>query len=244
MNISTMPITDLKVEEPFSILFPVGEDTLESIRLDMESNGYDDAFPIIVWEEKGVVVDGHTRFTAALAVGLETVPVLIRNFDNEDDAILYAFHLQRNRRNMADEDILRCLQVLDSIEEAREGSGEGEKRTRREILRERASELGTSESKVDKAKKVMEHADDSIREAVESGEKSINQAFNEMQEMRRESGELKGRTTSSLACGARYSKTFGKFIEELTRIRDEGWEQISMEKALLDVETLKNIIEG
>jgi len=243
MNISTMPITDLKVEEPFSTLFPVGEDTLEGIRLDMESNGYDDAFPIIVWEEKGIVVDGHTRFTAALAVGLETVPVLIRNFENEDDAILYAFHLQRNRRNLADEDILRCLQLLDTIDEAR-GESEGEKRTKREKIKERASELGTSESKIDKAKKVMEHADDSIREAVESGEKSINQAFNEMQEIRRESGELKGRNTSSLACGARYSKTLGKLIEELTRIRDEGWEQISIEKALLDVETLKNIIEG
>lgn len=240
MNISTMPITDLKVEEPFSTLFPVGEDTLEGIRTDMESNGYDDAFPIIVWEEKGIVVDGHTRFTAALAVGLEQVPVLIRNFENEDDAILYAFHLQRNRRNLADEDILRCLHVLDSIDEARDG----EKRTRREKIKERANELGTSESKIDKAKKVMEHADDSIREAVETGDKSINQAFNEMQEMRRESGELKGRTTSSLACGARYSKTLGKLIEELTRIRDEGWEQVSIEKALLDIESLKNIVEG
>lgn len=243
MNISTMPITDLKVEEPFSTLFPVGEDTLEGIRTDMESNGYDDAFPIIVWEEKGIVVDGHTRFTAALAVGLEQVPVLIRNFENEDDAILYAFHLQRNRRNLADEDILRCLHVLDSIDDARE-EGDGEKRTRREKIKERANELGTSESKIDKAKKVMEHADDSIREAVETGEKSINQAFNEMQEMRRESGELKGRTTSSLACGARYSKTLGKLMEELTRIRDEGWEQVSIEKALLDIESLKNIVEG
>lgn len=244
MNISTMPITDLKVEEPFSTLFPVGEDTLEGIRLDMEANGYDDAFPIIVWEETGVVVDGHTRFTAALAVGLETVPVLVRNFENEDDAILYAFHLQRNRRNLADEDILRCLQVLDSIDEARKGRGEVEKRSRRETLKERADELGTSQSKIDKAKKVMEHADDAIRESVENGEKSINQAFNEMQEIRRESGELKGRTTSCLASGARYNKTLGKLIEELTRIRDEGWEQVSIEKALLDVETLKNIIEG
>jgi ParB family chromosome partitioning protein len=244
MNISTMPITELKVEAPFSTLFPVGEDTLEGIRLDMESNGYDDAFPIIVWKEKGIVVDGHTRFTAALAVGLETVPVLIRNFEDEDDAILYAFHLQRNRRNLADEDILRCLQVLDSIDTHREGGGEGDKRTRREKIKERASELGTSESKIDKARKVMEHADDAIREAVETGEKSINQAFNEMQEMRRESGELKGRSTSFLACGARYNKTLGKLIEEITRIRDEGWEQVSIEKALLDVETLKNLIES
>ena len=241
MNISTMPITDLVVEEPFSTLFPVGEDTLEGIRMDMESNGYDDAFPIIVWEGKGIVVDGHTRFTAALAVGLETVPVLTRNFEDEDDAILYAFHLQRNRRNLADEDILRCLHVLDAIEDNR---SEGGKRSRRDQIRERASELGTSESKIDKAKKVMEHADDSIREAVETGEKSINQAFNEMQDMRRESGELKGRSTSALACGARYSKTLGKLIEEITRIRDEGWEQVSIEKALLDVEGLKNLIES
>ncbi|MCG8471523.1 MAG: ParB/RepB/Spo0J family partition protein [Desulfobacterales bacterium] len=241
MKITTMPISDVKVEKPFSTLFPVGEDTLEGIRLDMEANGYDDAFPLIVWEETGTLVDGHTRFTAALSVGLDEVPTLVRSFDNEDDAILYAFHLQRNRRNLADEDILRCLQVLDAIDEKKV---DGEKRTKKEMIKERAEELGTSQSKIDKAKKVMENAPEEIREQVETGEKSINQAFNEMQEMRRESGELKGKTTSSLACGARYSKTLGKLIEELTRIRDEGWEQISMEKALLDVETLKNIIEG
>ncbi len=240
MNTRIMSITDLKVEAPFSTLFPVGDDTLAGIRMDMESNGYDDAFPIIVWEETGIVVDGHTRFTAALAVGIERVPVLVRHFEDEDDAILYAFHLQRDRRNLADEDILRCLQLLDTIDEGRDGG----KRTRREQIKERASELGTSESKIDKARKVMEHADDTLREAVETGDKSINQAFNEMQDMRRESGELKGRTTSSLACGARYSKALGKLIEEITRIRDEGWEQVSIEKALLDIETLKNIIDS
>ena len=240
MKITTMPVSDLKVEKPFSTLFPVGEDTLEGIRMDMEANGYDDAFPLIVWEETGILVDGHTRFTAALAVGLDNVPTLVRSFENEDDAILYAFHLQRNRRNLADEDIVRCLQVLDAIDEKKEG----EKRTKKEMVKERAEELGTSQSKIDKAKKVMENAPEEIREQVETGEKSINQAFNEMQEIRRESGELKGKSTSSLACGARYNKTLGRLTEELTRLRDEGWEQISMEKALLDIEALKNLIES
>lgn len=244
MNISTMAVTDLKVQAPFSTLFPVGEDTLGSVRMDMASRGYDDAFPIIVWEERGVVVDGHTRLIAAQALEIEDVPVLIRSFENEDDAILYAFHLQRNRRNLSDEDILRCLKVLDTIEDAREEKDGGPGRTRKDRVRDRARELGTSESKIDKARKVMAHADEVILESVESGKKSINHAFNEMQETRRESGELKGRPTSMLACGARYNKTFGKLMEEITRIRDEGWEQLSREKALLDMETLRKIIEG
>ena len=199
-----MKVSDVKLEEPFSTLFPVGEDTLEAIKIDMEANGYDSAFPVIIWEEKGIIVDGHTRFAAASAIGLEEVPALFRSFVNEDDAILYAFHLQRNRRNLADEDILRCLQVLDTIDAPSRKKDDGSSgMTKKESAELRAKELGTSKSKIEKARKVLEHGDEEIQEAINTGEKSINKAYNEVQEMRRESGELKGPKTTGISWGAR-----------------------------------------
>ncbi len=245
LKISTMKVSDVQVEDPFATLFPVSRDTVEAIKIDMASNGYDQAFPVIIWEEKNIIVDGHTRFTAATEIELAEVPVIMRSFMNEDDAILYAFHLQRNRRNLADEDILRCLQVLDNIKVPGRGAGkdDGPNLTKKETAELRAKEIGTSKSKIDKARTVLEHGSDDIKESVNSGDKSINSAFKEVQEIRRESGELKGPRTTGLACGSRYNKAFGKFLEELNRVKEDGWQQVTVERALLDLETIRSTIE-
>ncbi len=225
-------------------LFPIGEDPLESIRIDMELNGFDEAFPIIVWKENNTIVDGHTRLKAAQKLEMEEVPVLFRNFETEDDAILYAFHLQRNRRNLADNDILRCLELLDNLKSASvsKETGEAKEPTRKETAELRAQELGTTKTKIEKARKVLEHASDDIKDAVGSGEKTINKAFNEMQEVRRGSGELKGSVSSGLACGTRYKKALAIFMEEIRRIKEEDWEAVSHEQALLDLDTIESLI--
>ncbi len=250
METGVINVSELTVQNPFASIFPMGEETLGSIRQDMETNGFDPVFPIVVWEGKNIVVDGHTRFTAAKAVGLEEVPVVFKSFDNEDDAILYSFHVQRNRRNMSDDDILRCLELLDNIQEgaAKKAPAKGEdappKQTRKEVNEMRAKELGISANKVDKARKVLEHAPEEIREKVNAGEKSINKAYNEMQEMRRESGEIKGAPTTGLGAATKYHQCLGRYLKELTRIRENGWEDISREKALADIEDIKSLIES
>ena len=242
-------VSELTVQNPFASIFPMGAETLGAIRQDMEINGFDPVFPIVVWADKNIVVDGHTRFAAAKAVGLEEVPVVFKNFENEDDAVLYCFHIQRNRRNMSDDDILRCLEVLDNIQDSAERKREkddedGPKRTRKEENESRAKELGISASKVDKARKVLEHAPEEIKESVTSGEKTINKAYNEMQEMRRESGEIKGTPTTGLGAAGKYHQCLGRYLKELTRIKENGWEDVSREKALADIEDIKALIES
>jgi len=232
----------LNIREPFDSLFPIGQDTLAAIRQDMETNGFDPVFPIVVWEEESIVVDGHTRFTAARELDIENVPVVLKSFESEDDAVLYSFHIQRNRRNMSDEDILKCLALLDNIHGADEEK-EGSKKTRKAVNEDRAKELGISPGKVDKARKVMEQGSEEIRDQVQAGEKSINQAFNEIQETRRESGEIKGRVTDGLEGAAKYTQTLGRFLKELTRIKYDGWEDVSKEKVLADIESIRELLE-
>ena len=246
MNIQSIKVSEIKTEKPLEALFPIGEDPLESIRIDMELNGFDEAFPIIIWEENNTIVDGHTRFKAAQKLELEEVPVLFRSFETEDDAILYAFHLQRNRRNLADDDILRCLELLDNLKPTtiknETDTGTAQEPTKKESAELRALALGTSKTKIEKARKVLEHASDEIKEAVGSGEKTINKAFNEMQEIRRGSGELNGNVSAGLACGTRYKKALAKFMEEIRRIKEEDWAEISHEQALLDLDSIESLI--
>jgi ParB family chromosome partitioning protein len=239
-------VSELNVQDPFASIFPIGTETLASIKQDMETNGFDPVFPIVAWEGKNIVVDGHTRFAAAKEIGLTQVPVLFKQFDNEDDAVLYSFYIQRNRRNMSDDDILRCLEMLDTIHGASEKNTEGDARkmTRKAINEIRAKELGVSADKVDKARKVLEHGTDDIRDGVNSGEKSINKAFQEMQEIRRESGELKGKATTGLGGATRYIQSLGRYLKELTRVREGGWEDVSQDRALADLAAIKELIEG
>jgi ParB-like chromosome segregation protein Spo0J len=245
MKTEFVNISELTVQKPFDTIFPIAADTLDSIQQDMTTNGFDQVFPIIVWDGKNVVVDGHTRFAAAKAVGLEEIPVLFKEFDNEDDAILYSFHIQRNRRNMSDDDILRCLELLDTIHsEAKKNiDPDAPSPTRKETNELRAKELGVSSNKVDKARKVMEYGNEDIKESVNTGEKSINKAFEEVQQSRRDSGEISGKPTSGLGGAAQYTQVLGKFLKELTRIKDNGWQDVSKEKALTDLEGIKELIE-
>ena len=255
MKTDFVPVSDLKVEAPFSSLFPIGGDTLEAIRSDMAARGFDDVFPLIVWEDRNIVVDGHTRFAAARALELEKVPVIYRSFENEDDAVLYCFHVQRNRRNLADEDILRCLEVLDRIAPpARKKPGNGQKDvsegasaepvTKKELDAQRARELGTSVAKAEKARKLLEHGNEEVKQSVASGEKSINQAYKEVQDQRRESGELKGKTSTGLGNTARYTKALGAFLRELERIKDTGWEDVTKQKVYEDLAAITKFVES
>jgi len=153
--------------------------------------------------------------------------------------LLYSFHAQRNRRNMSDDDIVKCLALLDVIHKKEE---KDQKTTRKVENETRAKELGISPQKVDKARKVMEHGSPDIQEQVQSGEKSINKAFNEVQAQRRESGEIRGKETNGLGLSAKYTQSLGRFLKELTRIREHGWQEVSQEKAVADIEAILDLI--
>jgi hypothetical protein len=66
-----MRIDQIKTREPFSELFPVEDRIIEALRRDMEIRGYDKSQPIVIWDQEGVVVDGHTRLKAAKLAGME-----------------------------------------------------------------------------------------------------------------------------------------------------------------------------
>ena len=53
--------------------------------------------------------NGHTRLQAAIAAGIDDVPVVLRAFFDEDTAVEYAIHCQRDRRNLSDADMYRWI---------------------------------------------------------------------------------------------------------------------------------------
>jgi protein gp37 len=247
-------MTSYKISETFSTLFPPRPHVLEAIQEHMEQYGYDPAYPIILgdgdWTDNVVLIDGHTRAAAAKNLGINA-PFVIRDFTTEDDALEYAIHCQRDRRNLTDGEIARCYSVvLDSRKQR--GQHTGNQYTRLEkaqgcansndtpedvapdadlvtdlevmdsyrpklasnqavvetnsvvkildqgkTAEKMAKILGVSTRKVEQLRTVMKEAPEEIKEEVLSDKKSINKAYTEVQEIKKQREEVRDVSTGS-----------------------------------------------
>ena len=72
--------------------FKMDEDVKNRIKLDMHINGFNKAHPIHIfrWEDKWILCDGHTRFTAAKELELKTIWAQVHQFDSINKALLYS----------------------------------------------------------------------------------------------------------------------------------------------------------
>lgn len=159
---------------PFKNLFPIREDVLNRIVTDMEQHGFDSGHPIVVWSGKKLtVVDGHTRLLAAIKLGIKAIPVVFREFANEKAALEYAIGSQRNRRNLTDAELMKCISALDQ----RKKKGPQKDRPHGKSADRTAMLLGTSRIKVEKIRSIIDHAPEEIKEAIRSGNLTINKAY-------------------------------------------------------------------
>ncbi len=181
-------------KEPFEGLFPIDNHTLQAVIEDMKVNGYDPGCPVTVWKGKRICIDGHTRLMAAESCGIKDVPAFGKHFESEDGALQYAIHCQRDRRNMTDADIVRCVEVVDKRKQlggqesnvnAAKTNGSTEAAVSEPTSETTAKTVGTSASKVKKVRAIIDHADEKTKEAVKGGEKSIHKAYTETQKKRK-----------------------------------------------------------
>jgi len=199
----------LKTQSPFDSLFPVSDTVLDAVADHMREHGYDESQPIVVWDrtqdgQNLIVIDGHTRLHAARRVELPDVCVAAVKFAGEDEALEYAIHNQRNRRNLTDADLLRCIEALDrrkqqgertdlASPDAKLASGT----SRRKSAVATAKMVGTSQTKVERGRTVLAYADPETKEAVLSGKKSIQKAYTETQWQRKQQAQPEEQTPTS-----------------------------------------------
>ena len=182
VTVIDMFVDNIKTASPFRDLFPIQERVLDEIYGDIQKPGYDKSKPIVLWESHdSVVIDGHTRLRAARKAGLGQIPVVLKAFPDEENALQYAIRSQRNRRNLTAHEILTCIAELDK---RRKAGRPGNDKLAQDCAnfgksaQETAGILGISVRKVEQARTVQERASDDIKEAVKSGEMSINAAYN------------------------------------------------------------------
>jgi len=190
-----MAISDLRIVPPFRDLFPVQTSLVQRIAADMRKRGYDEAHPVLLWQgHKRTVLDGRTRIEAAKEAGLFDVPVVTVECRDEHDAIAYAIRCQRNRRNLTDAEIARCVEALDK----RKHHG-GDRRTKGpsgpmkqgRSANATAASVGTSPNKVKKLRALADHAPD-LMALVTAGELSLNAGYTAWRKRQKKAGNPAG----------------------------------------------------
>lgn len=198
---SILDIFEIKTVEPFNGLFQLEATTIFRIEESIRKNGYDSKFPILVWRRnnENICIDGHQRLQAIKTLKLKNVPVSYVEFETEKEAIEYAIRIQRDRRNLSDADFAKRILLLDEVKER--GAKEGfrgnqhiEVKSSTEPITKiedsattTAKKAGTSASKVKKVRTIKKKKPELLKK-IESGEMSINKAYNEIKEVTSECG--------------------------------------------------------
>jgi N6-adenosine-specific RNA methylase IME4 len=137
---------------------------------------------LVVWND--TLIDGHNRYEIATKHGLE-YETQNMDFVSRDEAIRWIILNQFGRRNLSayDRSILALRLKPIIAEKAKEKQGQRvdltsvTNVTNVDTKKELAKVAGVSHNTIARVEKIQQHATPEIKEAVKSGEMSINQAY-------------------------------------------------------------------
>lgn len=217
-----VPVDRFKIAAPFSALMGREDRAFGLIVSDMKKSSYNRAFPAVVWIEQGVVVDGVQRVEAAQVAGLKTIWVILRSFKDEAEAVSFAIHCQRARRNLTDAQLMKLLPHIDKpgkrggdrksavakIKPSDDGLPTSAART--------AAALGVSATTVERSRAIMK--DPELDAQVQAGSLGINAAHEQLRAKQRGAA---AKVLQAYRSGLRYftkaSKLLGPHDAELVQ---------------------------
>lgn len=170
----TILLDKINLHPDFQKLFDIEPELLDRITQSIKENGFDNSQPLHLWVHDGNydLIDGYTRYAALKAAGKDTAPYFEHNFDTFDEAYKYVLSLQVNRRNLSGAELLRHVSILTGVTNNEFVEGKKSKAI--------AEALGVSTRTVEKALAVEKKADEETKEKINSGEMSVNQAYNKI----------------------------------------------------------------
>lgn len=175
-----IPIKKIEKLDAFQNLNRIDEDVLERIADNMSQNQFDNSQPVHLWKvidddgtEHLYLIDGYTRIEAAEKAGILVVPYFEHDFATEEEAMLYAIHLQVDRRNCTGMDLIKKIEKL---------KGSDYIQSQQNKNSQIAEILGMSKRTVERAAFVAENASDEQLAKIEAGEETINATYNDIKE--------------------------------------------------------------
>lgn len=165
----------IKTSSPFKDIFPIYPEVLQKVQKNIHEAGYDMSQPVIVWKEQEVLIDGHTRLTAALNEELSEIPVIYVSLPDEHTAVQYVYSLQTDRRNLTDAERFSIVEgLLYNVEQKSINTGG---RPRDSLNKKDIADLLTIGTvTAQKYINIIKRANEEIKQQVRSGDLTVNQA--------------------------------------------------------------------
>jgi len=96
---------------------PLSDMEFEKLKTSIQTQGYDEAKPIVLWKEyPDTIVDGHHRYKICRELGIEPSYV-VKSFESLDKAILYTLHRQTEQRNLSAAQLVEIAEQMIPLEE-------------------------------------------------------------------------------------------------------------------------------
>lgn len=183
-----LKIKDIVLIPEFQKLLVMEEDVLEKMKLSMKEEGFKSGHEIHIWKrgKEYILIDGHTRKCAWESLGNKTIPCIIHNFANIEEAKTFAIKEQINRRNLSGQALLDAVANFNF--EKGKGNVVGEKGKASEII---AKQIGVSAKTVEKTRLVLKEASPEQLEAIKKDEISMNQVYKQIQDKKKPKPEPK-----------------------------------------------------
>ncbi len=184
----TLKIKDIVLIPEFQKLLVMEEDVLEKMKQSMKEEGFKSGHEIHIWKrgKEYILIDGHTRKCAWESLGNKTIPCIIHNFADIEEAKTFAIKEQINRRNLSGQALLDAVANFNF--EKGKGNVVGEKGKASEII---AKQIGVSAKTVEKTSLVLKEASPEQLEAIKKDEISMNQVYKQIREKRKEENSEK-----------------------------------------------------
>lgn len=184
----TLKIKDIVLIPEFQKLLVMEADVLEKMKESMREEGFKPGHEIHIWKrgKEYILIDGHTRKCAWESLGNKTIPCIIHNFADIEEAKTFAIKEQINRRNLSGQALLDAVANFNF--EKGKGKATGEKGKASEII---AKQIGVSPKTVEKTRLVLKEASPEQLEAIKKEEISMNQVYKQIQDKKRPKPEPK-----------------------------------------------------
>ena len=177
-----LKIKDIVLIPEFQKLLVMEEDVLEKMKQSMKEEGFKSGHEIHIWKrgKEYILIDGHTRKCAWESLGNKTIPCIIHNFADIEEAKTFAIKEQINRRNLSGQALLDAVANFNF--EKGKGNVVGEKGKASEII---AKQIGVSAKTVEKTRLVLKKASPEQLEAIKKDEISMNQVYKQIQDKKK-----------------------------------------------------------
>ena len=181
------------VDKEMRALIPsLSEEELQQLEENIVKEGIRD--PLVTWMQpdgREMLIDGHNRFDISCRHNGIPFEVVRKEFADKDEAKAWIIKNQFGRRNLSSYDRsvlalkLKPLIAERAKEKQSDAGGAVRQKSDKAVIdtkKELAKIAGVSHDTIHKVETIERDATEQTKQQVRSGEKSINQAFNELRE--------------------------------------------------------------